>query len=97
MTTEFSEEYLRRIVCASIPREFPYFIETTCSSCHNDLVLYDSLIQSEPINENSSDIEETWYDEWLCPNCLDGIIMDWPPVFDERDTIPDDITKIIEK
>jgi hypothetical protein len=28
--------------------------------------------------------EGVWYDEWVCPECLDGVHMDWPEEYKEE-------------
>ena len=40
--------------------------------CGAPLVLLDS------IEHPSGSESEIWFDEWLCPQCRDGIVMDWP-------------------
>lgn len=54
------------------PNDRPYYVKQTCDKCGADLV-YANLV-------NKSDIlvEEIWYDEFMCPNCRDGVYMDWP-------------------
>lgn len=42
----------------------PYYIDSFCSECGTKLELFDE--------------ESGWNDEWECPNCEDGIRMDWP-------------------
>jgi hypothetical protein len=41
-------------------------------TCGAPLVLLDS------IEHPSGSESEIWFDEWLCPQCRDGIVMDWP-------------------
>lgn len=64
------------------PNDEPYYIDTTCD-CGADLVLYDSLTDeqrqsSQALSGPEPEQDEPWYDEWVCPVCLDGIHMDWP-------------------
>lgn len=66
------------------PNDEPYYIDAECD-CGEDLVLYDSLTDEQirlSKELGNSDIEpdqdEPWYDEWVCPTCLDGVHMDWP-------------------
>lgn len=42
----------------------PFYINSNCDECGEELVLFDE--------------DSGWYDEWECPNCKDGIYMDWP-------------------
>ena len=51
------------------PNNEPYFIDSSCPDCSEDLVLYD---------EYTEEGGEVWYDEWICPSCDDGLHMDWP-------------------
>lgn len=44
----------------------PYYIDSTCPECGTVL------------QQCKDAVEDGWYDEWECPNCLDGIHMDWP-------------------
>lgn len=44
----------------------PYYIDSECPDCGTE------LRQVEEARERG------WHDEWECPNCLDGIHMDWP-------------------
>ncbi|MEM4781090.1 MAG: hypothetical protein QXG03_05980 [Halalkalicoccus sp.] len=50
----------------------PYYIDGECSVCGSDLVLADE--------------ESGWYDEWTCPQCEDGLRMDWPDAEYDRIT-----------
>lgn len=63
----------------------PYYIDSVCPDCGAELVLYDSLTDAE--NRSSDALADpdckpeqdvVWHDEWVCPDCLDGIHMDWP-------------------
>lgn len=42
----------------------PYYIDGTCNECGTDLVQQDE--------------DSHWNDEWECPDCQDGVYMDWP-------------------
>lgn len=57
--------------CAADPRPngVPYYIDSDCPDCGTGLVLNDELVGSHDI----------WHDEWTCPECRDGLHMDWPP------------------
>lgn len=61
-------------------RQSPYYIESTCIDCGTELVLYDSVSEDiqtaefQPTKGNNV----VWYDEWICPSCLDGIYLDVP-------------------
>lgn len=48
----------------------PYYIDSGCPDCGAELVLYDEYREEE--------IEEVWHDEWICPECDGGILLDWP-------------------
>lgn len=70
---------------AADPRDGePYYIDSECD-CGEELVLYDELSdkkkrQSDALSdpELEPDNDEIWHDERVCPECLDGIHMDWP-------------------
>ena len=85
-------------------RDSPVCIDDDCPECGTELVLYDKLdpetmgdaeALADPEHQPDNDV---WYDEWVCPNCLDGVHMDWPEErleqltdeseFDEDDAIP---------
>lgn len=71
-------------------RESPFFIDDECPDCDTELVLYDKLddekrAESDWLTDPEFyDGESIWYDEWVCPNCLDGIILDWDEEFKEK-------------
>lgn len=51
----------------------PYYIKEACPQCGVPLVLMDKA-------ENPRTPEDKiWHDEWMCPDCRDGVYMDWPP------------------
>jgi hypothetical protein len=50
----------------------PFYIPKNCKTCGAKLVYADSMANPE-IPE-----DEFWYDEFMCPNCKDGIYLDWP-------------------
>lgn len=75
---------------ADVQRVSPVCIDSTCGECGRKLVLYDTLRDEkrreadalmDPEYHDSSSI---WYDEWVCPNCLDGVYYDWPDDFKEK-------------
>lgn len=45
----------------------PYYIDDTCE-CGTELQLH-------PDNDG---LDKKWYDEWWCPECDNGVHMDWP-------------------
>jgi hypothetical protein len=54
------------------PNNKPYYIDQYCKKCGTTLVLYDLL-------ENpNKPLDEIWYDEFICPNCQDGLYIDRP-------------------
>ncbi|ACA59059.1 hypothetical protein Daud_0513 [Candidatus Desulforudis audaxviator MP104C] len=54
------------------PDNRPCYIDPCCPSCGAPLVLLD-LLKSPETPE-----DEIWYDEFICPQCRDGIHLDWP-------------------
>ena len=50
----------------------PAYIHDRCPICKEKLVLAD-LLDNPQASEN-----EIWHDEFICPNCQDGVYMDWP-------------------
>jgi hypothetical protein len=66
------------------PDDEPYFIDTDCPECDEPLVLYDSLTD-EQLRSSQALVDPEFqagggpfYDEWVCPDCLDGVHLDWP-------------------
>lgn len=67
------------------PNGEPYYIDTECPECGTDLVLSDehrptgdgtgALVAPEVWDERG---ETIWHDEWVCPECEDGLHMDLP-------------------
>lgn len=53
----------------SDPRDEPYYIDNECHQCGSELVLWDEYYDTEG---------DTWWDEWVCPECENGVYMDWP-------------------
>lgn len=49
------------------PNNEPYYIDSKCQSCGTELVLEDEDLPEE----------ETWHDEWICPDC-ESLHLDWP-------------------
>lgn len=71
------------------PNNEPYYIDTHCPDCNTALVLSD---KHKPSGETDAlvhpDVWEDrgdtiWHDEWVCPNCENGIHLDWPEEGDE--------------
>lgn len=62
-------------------RDEPYYTDSHCKDCGTELILYDTA-DTELLREaeklNPPETTDTWYDEWICPECLDGIILDTP-------------------
>lgn len=71
------------------PNDEPYYIDSDCPNCGTALVLNDehrpsgdgsgALVAPEVWDER----ETVFHDEWVCPDCEDGIHCDWP---DHADT-----------
>lgn len=54
--------------CPAHPRDAPYYIDDTCD-CGTSLRLCDFRG------------DDTWWDEWYCPQCDDGVHIDAPESF----------------
>jgi len=54
------------------PGNSPYYVEPNCTACGTPLVLWDEIF---PDDEEGTLV---FYDEWGCPNCKTGVILDWP-------------------
>lgn len=52
------------------PNGEPYYIDSDCPECGTALELFDPA--------------SGWYDEWWCPECDDGIYIDWPEEYKEK-------------
>lgn len=71
---------------AADPRDGePYYIDNDCPDCGTGLVLYDNVSDEEKRASDAlanpelvEDGDQVWHDEWVCPECLDGIYLDWP-------------------
>jgi hypothetical protein len=50
------------------PNDEPYFTDSECKYCGTELVLVDDPEEDESV----------WYDEFECPECKEGVYMDWP-------------------
>jgi hypothetical protein len=50
------------------PNDEPYFIDSECKFCGAKLVLVDDPDEDDVV----------WYDEFECPECMEGVYMDWP-------------------
>lgn len=59
---------------AAIPRpgNRPFYIDPFCPTCGTPLVPAD-MLDNPNANEG-----ESWYDEFICPTCRNGIFLDWP-------------------
>lgn len=59
----------------------PYYIDSDCPLCGESLELYDKLpeghFEGTPLNGPESS-DPIWHDEWVCPNCMEGVRLDWP-------------------
>ena len=53
------------------PGNRPFYIDPSCPTCGAALLLFDRII-------NPDAPDEVWHDEWECPTCRDGLLMDWP-------------------
>lgn len=72
------------------PNGEPYYIDTECPVCGEELVLLHRVSdekrrQSDALADPETDPEdvEPFHDEWVCPECLDEIRMDWPEEYKE--------------
>lgn len=54
------------------PNDEPYFVPKTCSDCRTKLV-YSYLLDDPDAPE-----EKRWYDEFECPKCRNGLVLDVP-------------------
>jgi Zn-finger nucleic acid-binding protein len=54
------------------PDNKPCYIDQNCPKCGAALVLADTLEDSQIPGEN------IWYDEFICPQCRNGIYLDLP-------------------
>ncbi len=76
------------------PNGEPYYIDSNCPDCGTELVLSD---EHRPTGTDARVDPEVWdkretifHDEWVCPECENGIHMDRP--FSESDE-PIDLTE----
>lgn len=67
------------------PNNEPYYIDTHCPDCNTELVLNDEHRPSEdadglvhPDVWDDTHGDTIWHDEWVCPNCENGIHFDAP-------------------
>lgn len=70
------------------PGGTPYYIDEYCPDCGKTLV-YLHVIANDTLDEEKAFVGPEYmpecriwdplYDEFVCPECLDGIHMDWPP------------------
>lgn len=72
------------------PNDEPYYIDNDCPTCGTELIPYDEVPATDrrrsdalvgPAYETG---EEAWHDEFVCPDCLDGVHMDWPDDYNEN-------------
>lgn len=61
----------------------PYYIDSDCPECGTELV------------QDTEAVLEGWYDEWLCPECDDGVHMDWPDA--EREKLDERVEEEVSK
>ncbi len=54
------------------PQDQPVYIEPYCKTCYSPLALV-AAVEDKSRAEN-----EVWHDEFICPNCRDGVYMDAP-------------------
>jgi hypothetical protein len=54
------------------PEGRPFYIGPNCPNCAAPLVLTDAQDGRKPCRQ------KIWHDEWECPQCRDGLYMDWP-------------------
>jgi len=65
------------------PNDQPYYITTTCPDCDTPLELWDRWYPTDG---------PFWYDEWVCPACLDRCFLDIPESdWDSLPVSPEDI------
>lgn len=50
----------------------PVFVPADCATCGSPLRVVDL--------HNSTPPDSVWHDEFECPKCLDGVVLDVPPV-----------------
>mgnify|MGYP005842987529 CR=1 FL=1 len=60
------------------PGNRPYYIAPCCPDCGTPLVLLD-LLENPEMPE-----DEIWHDEFICPECRDGIWLDWPELSSKK-------------
>lgn len=68
----------QKVLGPSFRRVEPLYIKPNCTQCKTKLMLEDLFY-----TPNCSTYE-IWYDEWVCPKCQDGVIMDWPTWYLEK-------------
>lgn len=60
------------------PNDEPYYAPKVCATCGTSLVYLYTL------NNTDTPEDERWYDEFECPRCRDGIVMDVPSAHIEK-------------
>lgn len=66
------------------PNNEPYYIDSECKFCGTELVLVDDPNQDEAV----------WYDEFECPECKEGVYMDWPE--EHRQSVVDRVDEAVQ-
>lgn len=57
----------------------PYYEDEECEDCGTEIIYY-----HEAFPEKYDEDDEYWYDEFWCPECEGGIILDWPKDYKEK-------------
>ena len=79
--------------CPADLRTEPHYIDSDCPDCGEALVLSDehrpsgdtdALVAPEVWDERQEGRSVIWYDEWVCPECENGLHMDWPEAEEKR-------------
>lgn len=54
------------------PNDEPYYRDSQCE-CGTDYVYYDAHVEGKDLDD-----EDFWYDEFICPDCEYGLLLDTP-------------------
>lgn len=60
------------------PNDEPFFVSKVCLGCGT------KLVYSYIVNAPDTPEEERWYDEFECPKCKDGLVLDVPKGYLEQ-------------